>query len=162
MITIEVNDRHVLDLLDRLMRGLSDTTPVMADIAQALASESERQFATESGPLGAWPGLSEESTIPLRTKKGSWPGQKLQVSAGGLAPSVQTAYGKDFASISSNKPYSAMQMFGGTTSASSMIPGKAIPARPYLPFNPETLELSDQAEDNVLDILNAWLDGLAD
>lgn len=162
MITIKVNDKSVLETLDRLVRGLSDTTPVMADIAQALASESERQFATESGPLGAWPGLSEESTIPLRTKKGTWPGQMLQVSSGGLAPSVQTAYGKDFASISSNKPYSAMHMFGGTTSPSSMTPGKTIPARPYLPFNPDTLELSTQAQDNVLDILAMWLGNLSE
>ena len=42
MITIEVNDRSVLDALERLRRGLTDMTPVMADVAQALASASER------------------------------------------------------------------------------------------------------------------------
>lgn len=161
MITIEVNDRSVLDALNALHRGLSDMTPVMNEIAQALASESERQFATQSGPLGAWPRLSEETTIPSRTQKGTWPGKMLQVSAGGLAPSILTAYGSDFASIGSNKPYSAMQMFGGTTSVSSMIPGKKIPARPYLPFNPETEEISTEANLTVLEILESFLGRLA-
>ena len=52
MITIEVNDRSVLDTLNRMVQGLSDATPVMADLAQVLASESERQFASQSGPWG--------------------------------------------------------------------------------------------------------------
>jgi phage virion morphogenesis protein len=160
MITIEVKDGGVLAALRKLVNGLDDMTPAMADIAQALASESERQFATESGPLGRWPDLSDY-TKAFRSEKGTWPGRMLQVSAGGLAASVQTAHGEDFAMISSNKPYSAMQQFGGTTSPNSMIPGKTIPARPYLPFHPETLELSEPAQQTVLEVLQGWLSGLA-
>lgn len=160
MITIKVNDKSVLDALSKLTRGLADMTPVMADLAQVLARESDRQFATQSGPLGAWPSLSEQTTIPFRTKKGTWPGKMLQVSAGGLAPSVQTAYGSNFARIGSNKPYSAMHMFGGITSTKSMIPGKRIPARPYLPFNPQTSELSDPAKATVIEVLETYLSRL--
>jgi phage virion morphogenesis protein len=161
MITIEVKDQEVTAMLNRLMAGMNDLQPAMANVAQALASESERQFATQSGPLGAWPSLSSETTIPFRTKKGTWPGKMLQVSAGGLAASVQTAYGSNFARIGSNKPYSAMHMFGGTTSAKSMIPGKRIPARPYLPFNPQTSELSDPAKATVIEVLETYLSRLA-
>ena len=41
MITIEVNDRSVLDTLNRMVQGLGDATPVMADLANVLASESK-------------------------------------------------------------------------------------------------------------------------
>ena len=55
MITIEVNARDVLDTLNRMVQGLGDATPVMADLANVLASESKHQFASQSGPLGPWP-----------------------------------------------------------------------------------------------------------
>lgn len=157
MITIEVNDRPVLDVLNRLLGLMGDMSPVMADVAQALVSESEQQFETQSGPSGPWEALSEETTIPMRIRAGTWPGKVLQVSAGGLASSVQTSYGPDFASIGSNKVYAPMHMFGGTTASNSMIPGKAIPARPFLPFIPETGQLSPNAEATVLEILESIL-----
>ena len=156
MIKIEIKDQDVLTMLSRVQAGMKDMRPAMANVAQALASESERQFATQSGPFGAWPGLSSATTIPFRTKKGTWPGRILDVSSGGLAASVQTSYGADFARIGSNKPYSAMQMFGGTTSPRSMIPGKKIPARPYLPFNPQTGDLTPQAKATVLEVLETY------
>lgn len=156
MIKVEVKDQDVLSLISRLSAGMKDMRPAMANVAQALANESERQFATQSGPYGNWPGLSS-TTISLRSKKGTWPGKILDVSAGGLAASIQTSYGYNFASIGSNKPYAAMQMFGGTTSAKSMIPGKKIPARPYLPFNPQTDELTPKAKTTIMDILGTYL-----
>lgn len=156
MITIEVKDQDVLAILNRLADGMKDMRPAMADVAQVLASQSERQFATQSGPLGAWPDL-EDSTKAERSKNGSWPGQILQVSAGGLAPSVQTAFGTTFASISSNKPYSAIHMFGGDAGRGH---ASEIPARPYLPFNPQTSELSDPAKEDVLEVLERYFSRL--
>lgn len=157
MITVEVKDREVLDLLDRLTQGMADLTPVMANFALGLASESERQFATESGAFGGWPDL-EDSTKAARSKKGSWPGQILQVSAGGLAASVQTAYGPNFASIGSNKPYSAIHMFGGDAGRGHT---SKIPARPYLPFDPQTKELTEPAKKVVMDVLERYFSRLA-
>lgn len=153
MITIEVKDQEVLTVLNQLASRIKDMRPVMADVAQVLASESEHQFATQSGPYGKWPDLAL-STKAARSKKGSWPGQILQVSAGGLAPSVQTDHGADFASISSNKPYSAIHMFGGNAGRGH---ASRIPARPYLPFNPQTKELTDSAKRTVLEVLNDFL-----
>lgn len=156
MITIEVNDRSVLDALHKLAGAMADTTPLMADVAGVLLSESERQFASESGPLGAWPGLSD-TTKALRAKAGYWPGKTLQQS-GQLAASVQVEHGNGWASIGSNKVYAPMQFFGGTTSAQSMIPNKRIPARPFLPMNPETHAITPEAEQTVLEVLSGWLD----
>lgn len=157
MITIEVKDQEVTAMLGRLMAGMKNMRPVMANVAQALASESERQFAAQSGPLGPWPGLAA-STMEARRKSGTWPGRMLQVSAGGLAASVQTAYGADFAQISSNKPYSAVHMFGGNAGRGGR---SKIPARPYLPFNPQTQNLTESAQTTVLEILSVYLDKLA-
>lgn len=157
MPTIDTDDQ-ITPALEALMRRLDNTAPAFANIAAALASESERQFATESGPAGAWPDLSKQSTIPRRERAGTWPGRKLQVSAGGLAASVQTGYAPAEAWIGSNKPYAAMQHFGGTTSALSMIPNAEIPARPYLPFHPETNQLAPEAARTVLDVLETYLE----
>ena len=156
MIKIEIKDQDVLTMLSRLQAGMKDMRPVMANVANALASASERQFATQSGPFGAWTALTD-TTKSIRTKRGTWPGRILDVSTAGLASSVQTSYGADFARIGSNKPYSAMHMFGGTTSSASMIPGKKIPARPYLPFNPQTGDLTPQAKATVLEVLETYL-----
>ncbi len=153
------SDDQVTPALHALMRRLQDTRPAFANIAAALASESERQFRAESGPLGPWPDLSQKSTIPRREQRGTWPGKKLQETAGGLAASVQTGYAPAEAWIGSNKPYAAMQHFGGTTSPRSMIPGAEIPARPFLPFHPETNELAPEAATTVPEILKAYLEG---
>ena len=156
MITIEVKDQEVLAILNRLAAGVNDMRPAMANIAQVLASESERQFATQGGPLGAWPVLAE-STKDARSKKGTWPGKMLQVSAGGLAASVQTAYGAIFASIGSNKPYSAIHMFGGSAGQGHT---SEIAARPYLPFNPQTKELTESAQQTIVEVLDLYIQRL--
>lgn len=157
MIEITTDSEQVLGVLEALIDRLEDMSPAMADIAQALQSESEQQFQDESGPLGAWPQLSDQSTIPLRAAQGKWPGQILQMSAAGLASSIQTGYDDRSAWIGSNKPYAAMHFFGGTTSPFSMIPNKEIPARPYLPFHPVTGDLTPDAEATILEVIAQYL-----
>jgi phage virion morphogenesis protein len=157
MVKIEIDDRDVMSALQALMRRGGDMSPAMANIAQVLASESERQFRDQAGPGGAvWPDLTE-ATKAMRKKRGTWPGATLQVSAGGLAASVQTGYAPAEAWIGSNKPYAAMHQFGGITSPRSMIPGKVIEARPFLPFDPQTERLSADAERTILEVLGGYL-----
>ncbi|AUN95882.1 phage virion morphogenesis protein [Pseudazoarcus pumilus] len=155
MLRIEIDDTEVLAALQALRGRARDMRPAMANIAAALASESERQFQTESGPAGAWPELSQ-TTKELRERSGTT-GRKLQVS-GQLAASVQTGFAEAEAWIGSNKPHAAMQHLGGTTSALSMIPGAQIPARPFLPFHPETNQLAPEATRTVLDVLEVYLE----
>lgn len=153
MIKVEIDAKEVEAALRALQRRVTNTGPVMADVAQALASETERQFEREVGPDGLpWTDLSDV-TKAMRTKRGKWPGKKLQVSAAGLAASVQSGSDRDSAWIGTNKPYGAIHQFGGTTSERSMIPGKTIPARPYLPVEPESGELGISAERTVLELL---------
>lgn len=157
MIQISINDREVLAALESLLAAGDDMSDAMSDIAQVLASESKRQFRAESGPGGDWPDLSE-TTKAMREKQGKWPGKKLQMSAGGLTASVQTGYDATSAWIGSNKPYAAMHQFGGKTSPQSMIPGKVIEARPYLPFDPVDRSLSPEAGETILEILQGYFE----
>lgn len=156
MFQIDIDSQAVLTALARLQQATNNMSPVMANIAQALASESERQFQTETGPGGNWPDLSD-TTKMFRERMGKWPGKKLQLSGGGLAASVQTGYDDNTAWIGSNKPYAAMHQFGGKTSPRSMIPNKTIQARPYLPFD-ATGALTDNAQHTILEILQAHLE----
>jgi phage gpG-like protein len=55
MLTIEVNDRLVLDALQDLMHRVQDTRPVMAGIGQEMVSRVSARFETQADPLGqAW------------------------------------------------------------------------------------------------------------
>ena len=70
---------------------------------------------------------------------------------------MQTAFGANYVSIGSNKPYSAIHMFGGQAGRGG---ATTIKARPYLPFNPETNELSDPAKVTVLEVLDVYFSRL--
>lgn len=149
MIKWTIDDREVMGVLRRLAATGADMSLVMADIAQVLASESERQFEAQAGPLGPWPDLAE-STKAARARRGKWPGQMLQVSSAGLAASVQTDYDSRSASIGTNKPYGAIHQLGGQAGRGGR---SRIKARPYLPAHPETGELTPEARDTIMEIL---------
>lgn len=130
---IEIDDRDVRDVLRRATAALSDPSDLMADIAEALASESERQFRDESGPTGAkWPDLAE-STKRQRARRGKWPGEILQLSAAGLAASVVAESDRDSATLTVGVPYAAIHQFGGRAGRGGRT---SIEPRPYLPLLP--------------------------
>ncbi len=79
MITIKINLESALATLDRMARGAQDASPLMADLAEALASESERQFAGQSGPLEPlepW-AISRPVKQRMCERRGTWPGKLL-------------------------------------------------------------------------------------
>lgn len=130
---IEVDDRALRATLDRLLARASDMQPVMEDVARALRNHTEDAFQDERSPFGpAWADL-KPATKQRRAKSGHWPGSILQVT-GGLAASVSSAAGADWASVGAAKVYAATHQFGR----------EAIPARPFLPVDaagnlPDTL-----------------------
>jgi phage virion morphogenesis protein len=153
MIDIEIKDQQVTDALNRLLQAGTDLSGPLANIAQLLESETERQFRAEAGPAGPWPDLAE-STKAQRARQGKWPGLMLQLTASGLAPSVQSGYDSDSAWIGSNKPYAAIHQFGGQAGRGKNV---TIPARPYLPITADG-ELPTDVADDILDILQRHLD----
>jgi len=147
MIEIQYDDREVLDALHELQRRMGDLTPVMRGIAGVMADATERAFGNEEDPATglAWHPLMA-STVKMR----GGDAHPILQRSGQLASSVVTDYGADFAQIGTNKVYAAMHQFGGVTSPNSMIPGKTIPARPFL-------GLGDDDQEEILDIVRGYL-----
>jgi phage virion morphogenesis protein len=151
-ITIEHNSPTVLEALQELMVQLDGQLSVpMERISGVMARAIERNFADEKDPAtGApWQPLSEETTIPFRAEKGYWPGQILQMR-GELASAVAAQFGDDWATVTNNKVYAAIQHFGGNTSSKSWIPGVEIPARPFM-------GLTKEDDEAILDIIAEYL-----
>jgi phage virion morphogenesis protein len=149
VIKIEVDDRGVIAALNELLRRGGDLSPAMASIGAELLSLTEGAFAAQ-GP--GWPPLAP-STIKGREKRGKWPGKMLQLSAGGLAASIQVESGADYVEIGSAKEYAAIHQFGGQAGRGHQV---TIPARRYLPVSAQG-ELGAEARESILDILNDYL-----
>ena len=149
-VKIEVDDRELYELMNRMLAGLQNMEPLMDDVSALMVKESAHQFKSQSGPDGtAWQDLAD-STNAQREKKGTWPGYILRRSSG-LRNSVQPAYGPDWAQAGSNLRYSRIHFFGGQAGRGKKT---TIPARPYLPVSAEGT-LSEKARDR---ILNAMID----
>lgn len=146
-IRLEIKAGAVIGQITSLQGKLLAPNPLMAGIAAELLSMTEKAFAKEGYP-DKWQSLAQ-STIKQRTKKGHWPGKMLQVSAGGLAASVQPFSSSHQAGISVSKPYAAIHQFGGKAGKGRK---STIPARPYLPMRKQgsDLELTPQATESIL------------
>lgn len=156
MFEIKIDDKAVMNELDKLAAKTSNMSPAMSMIAQELERQTEKNFAAEGRPK--WLGL-KPSTIAMRTRRGTWPGMMLQVSPGGLASSFSSFSDANSAEVGSNKVYAAMQHFGGITSPNSMIPNKKIAARQILPVDAQG-QLQPEAAENILGLVNDYLRGV--
>lgn len=179
--TITIDDREVQAGLSRLIRHMSDLTPVMEDIGAALGNLTEDAFQAE-GP--GWPQLA-----PATVKKRGSAHPILQVD-GQLAASITHGGDRNSAWVGASKVYAAVQQFGGTIehkertatlyyrqnqrtgevgnrfvrrSRSNFAQdvnigahSTVIPPRPYLPMTASG-ELTPAAHDEVMDILTRAL-----
>lgn len=124
----------------------------MAEIAGALFFGVEEAFEREEDPNTGtpWADLSD-FTKARRKKQGHWPGKKLQVSQAGLASSINSDSGQDFAQVGTNKVYAPTHQRGAkkgefgtgsykTRQGTFPIPWADIPARPFLGLSETTAE----------------------
>ncbi|AHZ80012.1 MULTISPECIES: phage virion morphogenesis protein [Pseudomonas] len=158
MITIELDHQRVQEVLRQVEWAVGDLAPLMRGIAAEFASITEENFEAEAQGDDPWQTLSEVTTA-RREATSTWPGQMLQVSAGGLAASVTTQATDSSALVGSNKVYAAMMHFGGSQEAFPHLWGD-IPARPYLPMDAEG-KLQPEAEDSILDLALGHLEKAA-
>lgn len=135
IIKIVVDDADVRVLLGRIAGRVHNMSPIMRVIAGDLHDEVEENFEKEGRPT-KWQDLAE-STKKQRAKKGKWPGKILQVSAGGLAPSITPGSNVKAAWASSNKAYSAIQNLGGFAGRGRKV---FIPPRPFMVLTDAGLE----------------------
>ena len=175
--TITVQDQEVKALLQKLKDKTQNMGPVLRTLGEQITERSKARFATSSAPDGTPWKPNSAATLALlgerlgksqRKKDGSL-NKRGQAKMGNKKPLIgesgdlrrQIVWGVsgNELTVSGTMKYSAMQQFGGTTSSRSMIPGKKIPARPYLPIRPDGT-LYPQERALVLAAINAYLDEL--
>lgn len=182
MITIEVDDKHVLEVLNALLARLDDLTPVMHTIGDYLVGSTKRRFATSTGPDGVrWAPNSEVTYLRMIEKahgvtltRGKHAG-KLNAKGAGTAMAKKPLIGethrlsseisaqadRDSVEVGSPMVYAAVQQFGaakgafGKNKRHSPIPWGDIPARPFL-------GLSEVDHDQVLTIVGEYLASAAE
>jgi len=158
MITLELDHQDIQRALSKVEWAGGELAPLMRGIAAEFASITEENLEDEGQSGNAWQTLSGVTTA-IRETAGTWPGQMLQVSAGGLAASVTTHADSSSALVGSNKVYAAMMHFGGEKQEFPNLWGD-IPARPYLPMD-EDGKLQPEAEESILDLALAHLEKAA-
>ena len=158
-VTLQYDDRKVIEALSRLQNAGRNLGPAMRDIAAALETGVEDAFQDERSPGGGpWAELSEH-TRRRRAKRGKWPGKVLQVNAH-LAGSITSDHDSTSAVAGSNLVYAPTHQFGaeegefGSTAGGRPIPFGDIPARPFLGVSEETkVEILDAINGHFVDAL---------
>lgn len=175
--TITVEDKQVQAALQAVSARVNNMEGVLTKIGIGIVERTQQRFNTSTAPDGTpWaPYPPTGATISMlteriagsksnRKKDGSLNsrgatqlgGKKLLIDSTHLKNSFRRQVIGDALIVSSTQAYAAMHQFGGTTSPSSMIPGKTIPARPFLPIKQDgSLYPAEQAE--VLATINEYL-----
>ena len=129
MITIEVDDRRVLDVLSALIERLDDLTPVMQTIGEYLVGSTKRRFATSTAPDGSrWAPNSQVTYIRMIerahgvtlksgqiNKKGAGMAMSKKPLIGEthrLSSEISAQAGRDRVEVGSPMVYAAVQQFG--------------------------------------------------
>jgi phage virion morphogenesis protein len=153
MAQVVVNFGRTLMELGRMTRRMGKPEPGLKRVGDYVKGLSQQAFKDQADPTTheRWSELSDV-TIELRRNK-SREGTEILRDAGHLLKSIHKIItGKNKVAIGSNKVYAAIHQFGGTTSSRSMIPGKKIPARPFLGFD-------KRGEKEIERIMKRWILG---
>ena len=156
MITIELDDREVLDYLHQLQQRTGDMTPALQEIGEYLIQSTRERFGAGTAPDGTpW---AENSPTTLSRKKGTQP---LIGETKRLSTEFSYFIGNNELTFGSPIEYAAIQQFGGkqgssgrgrykTRKGSFPIPWGDIPARPFI-------GISDDDQVKILDIIQGYL-----
>lgn len=178
--TITVEDHGVRDALNQLLQRGQNLQPVLIKLGEDITERTKRRFETSTDPAGQpWKPNSAATLTMLasrlsktksyRTKAGGLnqrgmkqvAGKKPLIGeSGDLRRQIVYQVGTDTLTVSATATYAAIHQFGGTTSPRSMIPGKTIPARPFMPIMANG-QLYPQESADILQAINDYLtDGL--
>ncbi len=109
-ITIRIDDKPVLDALNRLSRKMGDLSPALKVIGEDLVKSTEARFNSQGpAPDGArWAALSPAT---LKRKKHS----KILTESGHLRGSIRSQLmGTHAVAVGTNRVYGAIHQLGGT------------------------------------------------
>jgi phage virion morphogenesis protein len=144
MITIEYNDRDILEALQNLQRATDNLQPALTEIGEKLTESTKQRFSSQTGPDGQRWKANSPVTIDRKGRD-----QPL-IDGGHLMEQISPKLiGNDILEVGSTMQYAAMQQFGGTKSEFPHLWGD-IPARPFL-------GISDDDRNEILSILDDHL-----
>lgn len=149
--TVEVKDEGVQSLLQTLQKRMGNLQPAFSALGGDMESRVKQRFDAQSAPDGTpWERLSD-TTMALYVrgfsqghfkksgdlnKRGASKlasKKKLIGKTGDLSRQIGFTATPESLTLYSTPVYAAMQHFGGITASNSMIPGRRIPARPFMP-----------------------------
>jgi phage virion morphogenesis protein len=144
MIVVEINNTSVAAALEDIAKALTDMTPLMREIGDALVASTTKRFGEGTAPDGTkW---QPKSATTLARSIDPRP---LFGGSGSLSRQIFYEAASDSVLIGSDRPYAAMMQFGGTKEAFPHLWGD-IPARPFL-------GLSQDDESEIIEIISAHL-----
>lgn len=157
-VKVSVNSAPVIARLKKIAKAGADLTAPLNTIGEIILSSVEENFAREGRfeSAGSWRGGNTRwadlaaSTKAARAKQGKWPGQKLQMSQGGLAASISKVVKGNAVTVGTNKAYGAIHQFGGQAGRGRKV---TIPARPFLVVQDEDVE-------DIMDVLDKYISKL--
>lgn len=145
--SVQVRSEAVLEVLDRLRRGVADMRPVMDTIGMELEGRISGRFETETDPLGqAW-----EPWAP-------WTRANYPEDGNGR---ILDRYGDMLASLTHSADSESTRVgFGDPKAVFHEWGTWKMPRRGLLFADPDAGELGAGDEAAILDILGVWLDDL--
>lgn len=143
---IDVQNREVLDYLQRLINRLEDISPVMDAIGQRLEEHISMRFETESDPAGREWAPWKPGTLNSYPKDGH---RRVLDRYGTLLRSLSHQVDRTGVTVGFGQPYAAYHEYGA----------KFMERRGLLFDDPRAGTLGADDERAILDIVAAYLDG---
>jgi phage virion morphogenesis protein len=144
-IRIEVDNKTVLDALNRLQQAAARPRPALLEIGEDLLESTQQRFSTQTAPDGSRWERNSPSTIKRKGRD-----RPLVGETGTLMNEINYQLIDDATlEVGSPKVYAAMQQFGGMKSQFPHLWGD-IPARPFI-------GVSDADGENILQVIERYL-----
>lgn len=171
-ISIDIEDKEIIDRLEKLKAKMGNLKPLMDEIGQRYERRVLENFRNEQSPDGApWPRLSKDTLLMgLFRKKGIGKkgglvmkgrtylqNKQMLIESGRLRSRVHYQADEASATIGVNGiPYAAIHQFGGMAGRGRKV---KIPARPYLGVNQgESLVLAETDRRWILEVINRYME----
>jgi phage virion morphogenesis protein len=150
MITIEIDDRSVLEALEQLRHKVSDLSPAMNAIGMEFEARASRRFEDETDPNGKPWAPWAKATRKSYPKDGN---RRILDRTGDMLDSLNYQADKDSVTIG----FGAVSQKGFPYPAAHEFGTKNMPRRGLLTADPVSRTLGEEDQRSILEILDRYL-----